>query len=200
MRVKAIRTVRKAKYPTHAQIVQNSRLANLTPRNWRANPHVLAALSIIGVAASVCMARQTEPLGGKIVAPDLLNEWVALRIIRDEAKKVGLRLVHKGRHITVQVPSKDGKSKVDKQYCLDETDPKSGISIDFLSYQDAEKLYGSKLQKTPSAAANEIRKSIKNKKVMIVAESPDESSEVQAKKLKKDLREFFKWLKAQGVI
>lgn len=200
MLVKPIRTIRTARYPTRDQIALKPQLANLTPKRWRSNRHVIAALSIVGVAASVSLAQDNRPLPGYIVPASNLTEYEALGIIRDEAKKVGLKLVHKGRHITVQVPSKDGKTKVAKQYCLDETDPKKGVSIDFLSYEDAEALYGSKIGKTPSSAANEIRKSIKNKKIMIVAENNGQTSEAQAKKLKKDLREFFRWLRAQGVI
>lgn len=45
-----------------------------------------------------------------------------------------------------------------------------------------------------------LANSIKNRNVMIVAEDMGESSEVQAKKLRKELKEFFNWLKAQGVI
>lgn len=200
MRVKAIRTARQPKYPTRDKIALNPRLANLTPRRWRSNHHVLAALSIVGVSASISLAQELRPIPGVIAPSHFLTEREALGIIRDEAKKVGLKLVHKGKHITVPVPSKDGKTKTDKSYCLDETDPKSGVSIDFLSYDDADRFYGTPMRKTPTLYAKDIAKSIKNKKIMIVAESGYGTSEEQANKLRKDLREFFKWLKSQGVI
>ncbi len=94
----------------------------------------------------------------------------------------------------------NGKKPIVKKYCFDESDIKKGVNIDFLTYSDAYELYGDVPPLTPSILAKKISEILKSKRIMIVAESGAQDSNLQAKQLRKDLQDFFAWLKKQGVI
>ncbi len=199
MHVKAIRTIRTARYPTRDQVASNPRLASLTPRIWQANRHVVVALGAIGIAASLSLAQEKRIIPGDIASPSLLSEGEALAIIRAEAKKAGLNLLHKAKRISINIPLRTGKTAT-RTYSLDETDVKKGVSIDILTYEDAYRLYGQDPPFETPTLAKKIRKSIATKRVLIIGDDHSLSSVNQKKMLRKQLGEFFKWLKAQGVI
>jgi len=193
-----------ANYPTHGQMVENPRLANLTPNRWAANPRVLAAFAVASATMQTGWTSEHSVTPG-IMPPQYMTESDAVDIAKEQAKLAGLSFKLNSKKIPLTVMTPEGKKKkVD--FVLDLIDEKTGVGFECLSLFDCYDVYGYETKVTPKQLAITIQANLSKAdraKIKVVAESGRTSKAGPKKEqeaLKTELRSFFKWLKAQGVI
>ena len=215
MKLQPVRRYPRPQLPTRTIVDENPDLLRLLPRRWQGNAAVLTAMVSAGLLlqckASV-LAQECQPLAGVPMPPSIrVSESEARRIIVDEAKKSGVVFRADRKALAVPItslaaaPIKGSEaSDATTRITLDGTDAKRGISFEYVSELDtkavSKRIGGiATVNSVTNALTEEGKKQLKGR-VLVVPEAIAYSREEADKQLRAQVKDFIKWLKAQGVI
>jgi hypothetical protein len=223
MKLEPIARHREASYPTRAQVDANPEVLRRMPGRWRACPLVIA---LAGVSTTLMGCRSVLPTALPWTKPEHVQlsgvpnpppiayqilEADARLIIIDEAKKARIVLAADGRTVrNVHIPAANGGTDHVVTVTMDGRDRKRGISYVYVSPDkdikawrnaDAGVLDTIGTDATTSKAALEkgIRKHIRGRTAVFLPASGTDKPQA-AEELRKQVRDFITYLKAQGVI
>lgn len=213
MRIEPIRHYATPRLPTKDIVDENPDLLRLLPRRWQHNPAVLTALVGTGLllqsSGSLLAEKATRTMG--IMPPPMrMSESEARRIVIDEAKKAGINFSADKKKLNVPItalaaaPIKGNEaSDATVRITLDGTDAKRGISFEYVSDVDAravsKRIGGiATINSITTALTTQSKKHLKGR--VLVVPGVRTYQEDADKQLRAQVKDFIKWLKAQGVI
>lgn len=214
MRIEPVRRYPHPKLPTREVADENPELLRLLPKRWQTNPAVLAALIGAGVlmqCSRPAMAEERGVLMGKIAPPRaMLTESEARAVVVDEAKKAGIKFEADKETLLLPLASLDEGAGTNPCWAestpitLDGSDKKHKISYEYISEGDLKALSARRGHAVSAeSVANVIKargKEDLKENVLAITEVEGLSREEAQKKLRAQVKDFIKWLKAQGVI
>ena len=212
MEVKKLKQYTSPALPTRDTVDQRPELLKLVPKRWQTNPAVLTALAAGCILPSISQAADRAPLMGRIAPPRMvLPEEEARKIILEEARKSGLTFSLDQRAISILAPAKPGRKGEDRvqkvRMKLDGTDRKRNISFEYVAKADIDEWQA----KYPGwsvtgcqPGADSVRKLLvkadKKQRFGVFYDPQSYSEERNRDELRKQVQDFIKWLKAEGVI
>jgi len=213
--IKPVRLYATPQLPTREIVDENPELLRLLPKRWQHNPAVLTAMVGAGLllqcSGSLLAQDRVPPQGGIKLAGSVLTESEARSIVVEEAKKAGIIFSADKKKLNVPItalaaaPIKGNEaSDATTRITLDGTDAKRGISFEYVSEADTKavstRIGGiATINSIATAVTAEGKKQLKGR-VLVVPEVKAYSRKEADKDLRAQVKDFIKWLKAQGVI
>lgn len=212
MNLQPLRRYPQPQLPTHDAAEANPELLKLIPRRWRTNPAVLTAMIGAGLLTQCLAEEQCPPLAGVPAPPTIrVSESEARRIIIDEAKKAGITFAADKKKLNVPVralaaaPIKGHEASTTRTtITLDGTDVKRAVSFEYVTAADAnavsKRIGGvATVRSVAEALKDESKKQLKGR-MLVVTETYAYDHDEGEQDLRAQVKDFIKWLKAQGVI
>lgn len=214
MKLEPISQYTTPKLPTRKIVDAHPELLRLLPKRWQGNAAVVTALMGAGLlmqSSGSVLAEQGARLAGDVMITVSLSESEARRIIVEEAKRAGVTFAADRKTLDISLgslnttpQSTEPEAAATTHITLDGTNTKLGVSYEYISDIDEKALSarGGGVVSSESAAAAiraESSKALKGR-VLVIPGVETYSREEADRQLRAQVKDFIKWLKAQGVI
>jgi hypothetical protein len=212
VRIEPVRRYARPQLPTREIVDANPELLRLLPKRWQGNSAVLMAMVGTGLllqCSGSVLAKGSVPLPGSPLPPQLiLSESEARRIIVEEAKKAGIVFAADSRTLDIPLSSlctePKPRTEATTRITLDGTDAKLGVSYEYVSEKDTQALSArcgcTVSEETAAAAIRATGKAPPKGRLLVVSDISGFSRKEADGKIRTQVQDFIKWLKAQGVI